>query len=75
MAENEMMLPVNESSAAEKVKYENVFRRGIIESPKGKATGSAQAYGLRPSSTNIRCHIFRIKLACTYVFQPDAVQR
>ena len=36
MAENEMMLPVDESSAAEKVKYENVFRRGIIENPKEK---------------------------------------
>ena len=36
MSENEMMLPTDESSATEEVKYENVFRRGIIENPKEK---------------------------------------
>ena len=36
MNENEIMLPADESSAAEEVKYENVFRRGIIENPKEK---------------------------------------
>ena len=36
MDENEIMLPTEESSAAEEVKYENVFRRGIIENPKEK---------------------------------------
>ena len=36
MGENEMMLPSDESSAAEEMKYENVFRRGIIENPKEK---------------------------------------
>ena len=36
MVENEIMLPAEESSATEEVKYENVFRRGIIENPKEK---------------------------------------
>ena len=36
MGENEIMLPADESSATEEVKYENVFRRGIIENPKEK---------------------------------------
>lgn len=36
MVENEMILPADESSATEEVKYENVFRRGIMENPKEK---------------------------------------
>ena len=36
MVENEIMLPAEESSATEEVKYENVFRRWIIENPKEK---------------------------------------
>ena len=36
MVEDEMMLPLDESTAAEEGKCENVFRRGIIENPKEK---------------------------------------
>ena len=36
MVDDEMMLPVDDSTAAEEGKCENVFRRGIIENPKEK---------------------------------------